>query len=101
MSLSDIITEDTHFHLVSDFRSEVQGTPYLLTNLQGTGRFTDRNGKVTNRQISQHVMLSAPAPGLTWTLRRSWRGQGKDAGNHQEGVSTWAVLACEGEEGAR
>lgn len=46
-------------------------------------------------------MLSAPALGPTWTLRHSWRGQGKDAENHQEGVSTWAVLACEGEEGAR
>lgn len=28
-----------------------------------------------------------------WTLKHSWQGQGKGAGNHQEGVSTWAVLA--------
>lgn len=45
------------------------------------------------------IMLAAPVLPLTWTLKHSWRGQGKDAGNHQEGGSTWAVLACEGEEG--
>ena len=26
-------------------------------------------------------------------MKRSWRGQGKDAGNHPEGESTWAALA--------
>jgi hypothetical protein len=34
-------------------------------------------------------------------LKRSWRGQGKDAGNHPEGESTWAALACEGGGGRK
>lgn len=31
--------------------------------------------------------------GLTWTWRRSWRGQGRGAGSRREEGSTWAVLA--------
>lgn len=45
-----------------------------------------------------HFTLTAPGPGLTWTLRHSWQGQGRGAGSHQEEGSTWAVLACKGHE---
>lgn len=53
---------------------------------------------VRNGVVAKTNMWTAPAPELTWTSRRSWRGRGKGAGSHQEEGSTRAGLACEGEE---
>lgn len=53
---------------------------------------------VEDRSLQGNFMVTAPVSGLTWTLRRSWRGQGRGAGSHQEEESTWAVLAYKGRE---
>lgn len=72
--------------LIGDGEKSEPGPPRLLPKESCS---MGRNGKAARRQ---------PVPGLTWTWRRSWRGQGRGAGSHQEEGSTWAVLACRGQE---
>ena len=53
---------------------------------------------VEDHSLQRPLHAHTPVLELTWTLRRSWRGQGRGAGNHQEEESTWAVLAYKSQE---